>query len=644
MPMFSNKVKSFFINLFSPATQSPRLRRKLFFYGGLVFVLILIEAGLSFFARPESESEKLRQLVGELTVLELQGNSLSLHYTLADPNAFGLSENFGLETDTVCLPFFSDTLWEEDKELYTALLNRLRSLGRESLSPHERFLSRILLHTLENTCESLSYPYYYEPLSPSSGEQTSLLILLAEYRFYDKTDVEHYLALLDCIPGYFDSLLSYEKQKAAAGLFMSDQAAENVIAQCDTLCTKETILQNSHFLQTTFADRLEELTATGIITREEAQVYIDRNRELLLYTVSPAYTTLADGIFLLKGSGQNENGLCFYERGTDYYQLLLTSLTGTGRTPEEILSLLHSQFAADYDRLISVAGTLNAMQISTSRLIPELPFETPEEMLEDLKVRMTEDFPALSDRVTYTISAVDEALSPYVSPAYYLMPAVDQYLQNQIYINYGDRYDSLTLYTTLAHEGYPGHLYQTVYHDMDMDENSLLPLEAMLSYGGYAEGWATYVEDLSYDYAAQVLTERCGYSEREAALLCDFYRLDRRIQLCLYSILDVSIHYYGMTREDAGLLLNAYGITNTEAQSWIYEYIVEEPANYLKYYLGYLEITALRDKAVSLWGESYSNIAFHTFLLKTGPAPFPLLEELLYENTAAYTSSAENLQ
>ena len=63
----------------------------------------------------------------------------------------------------------------------------------------------------------------------------------------------------------------------------------------------------------------------------------------------------------------------------------------------------------------------------------------------------------------------------------------------------------------------------------------------------------------------------------------------------------------------------------------IYEYIVEEPACYLKYYLGCLEIVSLKEAARTILGDSYSDLAFHTFLLDAGPAPFAILSDQLQQ-------------
>ena len=75
--------------------------------------------------------------------------------------------------------------------------------------------------------------------------------------------------------------------------------------------------------------------------------------------------------------------------------------------------------------------------------------------------------------------------------------------------------------------------------------------------------------------------------------------------------------------------LEKFGISDEETISAIYRYIVEEPTNYLKYYAGYLEILELKKQALTLWGDDYSDISFHKFLLDNGPADFDTLQSIL---------------
>ena len=237
---------------------------------------------------------------------------------------------------------------------------------------------------------------------------------------------------------------------------------------------------------------------------------------------------------------------------------------------------------------------------------------------------MSKDFPKLTSEVSYSLKEVSESLASYSSPAFYLTAPLDDYSNNVIYLNPNRDYNRLELFTTLAHEGYPGHLYQCVYNNSKNTGKD--PVRHLLSYNGYAEGYAVYVELLSYDYASELALSA---GEAEAAQYYQLLKIDRKIQLCLYSLMDVAIHYDGADYSKIESFLFAMGVKKPNVCRSIYEYIAEEPANYLKYYLGYLEILSLKEKAAAKWGDSYTDYDFHQFYLDAGPSDFRTLEHHL---------------
>ena len=138
-----------------------------------------------------------------------------------------------------------------------------------------------------------------------------------------------------------------------------------------------------------------------------------------------------------------------------------------------------------------------------------------------------------------------------------------------------------------------------------------------------------YVELLSYEYAADLLVEDTG--KEDYHLLFDIYKQERCASLALLSLLDIGIHYYGMDLARVTELLNAHGITDPDAIRDIYEYIIEEPCNYPKYYWGNMEILSLKELAKKEMGSKYSDYAFHQFFLESGPSDFTSLQERLKE-------------
>lgn len=582
----------------------------------LFFILLLLV--LTAFT---NDKIKFKRLSEKLFVSELSGNTLSLHYTIAYP------EHYGFPEQAVLPVYTKDTSAQEKTELLS-LLSVLSEMKAENLSSEEAYTLALLSRFLQQRLSGTAFPYYSEPFSPNSGVQSGLPILLADYTFRRKQDIEDYLSLLDQTDEYIAGLLQYETEKAEKGLFMSEASAKKVIRQCSEIMDKKQLSEGTHFLCTTFAERLADLTASGIISKEEAENYLAKNDRLLATVMAPAYEQAADTFTLLSGKGTNDKGLFYFPDGKAYYEYLLASTTGSNRTVPEIKQLLFADFQKNYQALFSLLARYP--EAGDAGLFPSftLPPSSPEEMLTDLQSRMQKDFPAFpADEgflPSHTVKTVSPSLENYTSPAYYLTPPIDDMSHNIIYINGKNSPDSLTLYTTLAHEGYPGHLYQTVYSQLSMNQNNVPLIRHLLHYGGYAEGWAYYVEDISYRYAMAQVKQN-----PHAAAYFEAVRLNRNIHLCLYSLLDIAIHYDGASIGQAAKILASVGIADEPSVNAIYRYLAEEPAVYLKYYLGYLEILNFKKEAATLWGDSFSSYRFHQFVLDAGPSDFAGLHSRL---------------
>lgn len=624
-------------------TRSPQMHiSKICFM--IPLLVLLAFAGCFFYLYSTSDARLFRQLCGDFFAASLSGDSLSLHYTLADPSAY-------LEkTSPASLPVYTRDGQDESAALMENFLASLQQIDPEKLDEQDRFTHSLLLSWLETELDGSLCLYFEEPLSPTSGMHTELPVLLAEYAFRSMEDVTDYLDLLESVPACLEGLASYEKEKAAAGLFMTEEDTAAVVDQCDALFEKERLEAGDHFLQTTFSERLDGLISSGLLDPAQKDSLVSQNNRLLKTVVAPAYVSLADQIFLLSENGLFQESICQQKGGTSYYLYLLKHNTGTSRTPEEIRELLAENLQELYNELQSLlleyqrlTGTLPEGELAMS----DFPLQDAEAILADLQSRMAEDFPALPDAaevsrsltasggtfspstasISCTVKSVDASLEPHTSPAFYLTPPMDAVTENVIYINNASTLPGLELYTTLAHEGYPGHLYQTVYSQLYQNSQTDNPIRGILNFSGYVEGWAYYVENLAYGYACDVLQE-AGASAAEQ-FLPRIACTERNLQVCLYSLMDLAIHYTGASREEIFESLASLGITDLQTASEIYSYIRREPTTYLKYYLGYLEVLTLQEQARELWQDSYSALRFHTFLLEAGPADFENLRLLL---------------
>lgn len=600
----------------------------------LPVALIAAVLGIFFLFPWANEDKKFQKQADRIFQEEMLANTLNMHYTLAYP------ENYGITDYEVVLPCYFGMEEDSSSQILTDYLDNLYEIDAEKLSEDNRYTYQLLVRSLEGSLEGSAFSYFEEPLSPSSGMQSQLPILLAEYSFRCERDITDYLSILDQTDEYFSSLALYEADKKAAGLCQADSSLNQVIEQCSTILSKTELDSGTHFLQTTFAERLNNLLQNNIITQEAAEYYLSLNDRLLTTVMQPAYDKLADDLLLLVGDGSSlPKGLASFPSGKEYYSHLVKETTGSNLSPDAIKELLYPTFRAEYGALQTLLRE-NPQSITAWTQIKNdtsFPYHSETDILADLTTRMAVDFPLLPTAGTETgntdkflpapsVKTVSNSLAAYCAPAFYLTPPLDDTLNNVIYINPLSTSAGLELYTTLAHEGYPGHLYQSVYNNANSNLKDTHPVRQILWYGGYQEGWALYVEFISYDYAIDLAKEQ---GNDALAYAYEIEKHNRSMQLCLYSLLDVSIHYDNASYEQIHNVLCSMGIKDAATTRAVYDYIAEEPANYLKYYLGYLEILNLKEKAMALWQENYSDMRFHEFLLDCGPSDFETLEMTL---------------
>ena len=535
---------------------------------------------------------------------EITASTLSLHYTLENPADYGITDypvTFG-DTEEISLVASASRSAQQ-------YLQMLSEISYSDLSLQNRITYDILLLGLENEKSAETFALYREPLGPTIGVQAQLPVLLSEYAFSDKADIEEYLALIAQTDSYFSSIIKFERARSAAGLFMSDKNTDAIIAQCRSFIGSSD--SKSNLLVTIFNEKVDALNFLSV--KEKAQLKAE-NRKAVANHVIPAYELLIEGLESLKGTGQNENGLCYLPAGKAYYEYLMVSSVGSYLPIDAIERRIRKQLS---DVVLAGRDLLSKYPSAASGAdLTDIPTE-PVEILNELQQKMSADYPA-APKTTFSVKYVHKSLEDFLSPAFYLTPPIDNPDANVIYINRAGVSSPLELYTTLAHEGYPGHLYQNI-----SSGNYLDPVRALFSFGGYTEGWATYVEMGSYDYALP------ASASDEARAGVEYARLNRSVMLGLSSLLDICIHYRGYTREQTAAFLQSLGFANPDSADAIFDAIIEAPANYLKYYLGYLSFLDLRSYCEESWPDVFELKDFHKQILQIGPAPFPVLEKYL---------------
>lgn len=550
-------------------------------------------------SRKQRTQNEFDQFLNRVFTTEVQRDSLTLNYSVSNPKKYGITNS------EISLGHCSTSYLQEMLMVSENYLSSLEQFDYDRLSESQQLSYDILKSDLELEQTMGNFILYNEYLRPTSGIQAQLPVLLAEYNFYSKEDIDTYIKLLPQIYKYFEEIAEFERQKSKAGLFMNDDVADSIIEQCESFISNK---KNNYMIES-FNDRVANYKG---LKKSEVVAYQKANKNAVLKYVIPAYELIISTLEDLKGTGTNNGGLCNYPKGKEYYEYLIRSNTGSSRSMEDLIKMLDDSIKSNLLKLGKIMNTDSSVYDKATNLT--FPYTKPSEIIDYLKTAIQKDFPT-SPKVNCSIKYVHDSLEDYLSPAMYLIPAIDNYKDNTIYINANPNFDLSQIFPTIAHEGYPGHLYQSVYF---RNQNPAY-IRNLLDFGGYVEGWATYVEYYSYQYA--------NLDENVA----DFIEASMIANMSLYCRLDMGIHYQGWTLSDTAKYLKNYGIEDSKTIKLLYSTMIEEPALYPQYGIGYLEIVNLKNTAKKELGTKFVIKDFHKFILDIGPAPFNIIANRLDE-------------
>lgn len=540
------------------------------------------------------EQEQFDKFLKRQVKETLSDNTLNLHYQLKNP------EKYGIKQDKVSIGHITPGLDEKAVKENKETAQELAGFDRNSLTEDQKLTYDILKDYLYMLMAEADYPLYSNIIGEVSGIQSNLPVTLAEYQFYRKKDIEEYLTLLSQIPQYFKEAGEYLKAQSKAGLYVTDKAADTAAKQIDDFLKEK---GKNNILNSTFKERVDSFS--GLSNKQKTD-YIKQNKRLLRKSVYPAFKSLKKTIVSLKGTGKNSKGVCNLKNGKKYYQLVLKEQTGTDKTINQLFTKVTDRLKNSMQEMVKLLQNDKSLQKKFYDFDPVMT--SPKKILADLKKQAQKDYPALK-KVNYKIKYVPEALEDTLSPAFYMVPPMDDETENTIYINKGST-DKNGLYTTLAHEGYPGHLYENNYFLSTNPDD----IRLIMNFPGYSEGWASYVEMHAYDHVP--------YDKSVGKL----QRINDEISMALGSAVDINVNYRGWSLKQVKDMFENIGY-GTSAAEQLYRLVTAEPGYYLKYYAGALEFQELRNQASKELGKKFDTKEFHKAILENGPSNFAMVRK-----------------
>lgn len=537
-------------------------------------------------------------------------NTVTLHFKLSDPSAYGIktpvSPTYG--------DFSSDTL-KKNCSRSKELLQKLYTFPTSSLTKKQKLTWQIFQDYLNESIMNEKYILYSSPLG-TNGLQSEIPVTLSEYRLDNEKDIKDYLSLVNQVPELFTQILDFEQERRNAGLISPSFVISDTIDQIDQFLNASE--ENNPLIQS-FEDRLTEVES---LSKDQKASYIANNRLLVTDKVLPAYKSLKTSLQAYTNDSKNTSSkerLCEYKNGQDYYKFLLMSNVGTDFSPEDCITILEAQLKNTVKDISSL--TAKNKDLYTEYLSATPALSAPKEIMNTLKNDSLIDFPEIKN-ISCQLKNVPDALSGTSACAFYLVPPIDSTKDNIIYIN-KSRVDSNELFSTLAHEGYPGHLYQTNYF---LTTNPS-PLRTFLHCAGYDEGWGTYAQLYSYNFI-----EFKNVDEQTTKQLRQLYRDNDLLSLSLSSLCDLYVNYKNYDENALANYLQTYGIDKDSAQN-LYRYVIENPTTYLSYSIGYYELDQLKQTMSDSLGKAFKISDFHEAVLNVGSCNFSILRQEIEKET-----------
>ena len=559
------------------------------------------------------EQKKFDEFMKQEFVESMEQSYPNTHIILENPKDYRVDTS---KTKVQIDKELNETTMKENKELNEKSAKAFKEFDRDTLSDEQKETYDIYSYMLDYTTEmnDSKFDYMSMPLESMTGMHTQLPTLFSDWTLRNEQDVKDVITLMKSVRPYMDSILAYTKKQEEKGTLMLD--IKSVKEYCEKV-VKEDV--NSSVL-TGLNESIDNLKFGDDKTKQYKAELKKAFQEYFL----PAYSDIIKTMKELDSSKNNTLGLSHMKNGKEYYELLFKQATGTDKSIEDIKKELNSMSRSSLLAVQSVISKNKNLYDEYVNGKIKTKYKDFESMLKDLDKDIKDDFPSVGT-LNYRIRPIGEDLASGGVAAYFNIPALDGTTPKQIRVNMLEdalNVQSLETFSTVAHEGIPGHMYQIAYAYKNVKDPWR---NSMASFLGYTEGYATYTELYALKYLDGVSADAVKLQQNMVVY-----------QDCLIALADIGIHYEGWTKEDLSNFLEENGLGVSDVSDF-YNQLQANPTAFLSYYVGYVQIANLKKDAQEELKDKFNDRDFHEAILKSGAAPFHVVEE----NVKDYIESAK---
>jgi len=569
------------------------------------------------------KNELFEAFTDDFFKLLFEGDQMSINFMFNNPSDYGISHSDAKLSKYERLSDYEASMKEVDD-----LLDELHQFDVSMLSKEEKKTYEVIeryLDYIRSYKENMQY-MVNNYLGSYLGYQANLPLELSEYKFRSEQDVIDFIDFLNSSIDAFTSYIDFARDQVEFGYAMPDFVIDNVCMQCEKFVN----MGDDNFLIEIFNEKLDAISFSLPI--EKISSYKALAKDAITNTLTNAYRLVLDNLPSLKGKSNVYGGLAMYgEDGKTLYKNMLGNILGIKDIDvDKIYGLVYNKLMEARHYLYFI--TIDAKSLSSAEYMkfynaitngePDYSDKSFGELPSYFKELFKSIVPEITDLPSISIKMVPDALKDNFSPAAYFISALDETNFESIYLNPNYEDDYNYIFTTLAHEGYPGHLYQNVY-TKSLDINKV---RKVLKTSGYTEGWATYVENIAYTFVS-------NYESPGLRLALEYNRLSRIYSLTLNAMLDMKIHYYNENLDEITnfIISLTNGNYNASMLKAAYEQLIEIPTNMSMYATSFVILDKLREDAIDTLGDDFNELEFNTILLKDGAAPLDIVRNNVEE-------------
>lgn len=518
---------------------------------------------------------------------DMESDYVNMHFSVEDPAKMGL---------TIPEVTLGEVESDEEDTTYEDRLKELAKFKFADLTPDQKIMYRCMKFYYQLLVDSGKIEDDYTfVFTPNSGLNNNLITNFTEFDIRSEQDAKDLIVLVKDSGRYIDECIKYTKDQAEKGIIQPDSVIESIIDQCKKYISK---VDDNEVIKVYNARIDEAGYADGETLKAEMA-------EAVKNYLIPGFQRIIEMYEGLKGKGTKSGLLAEYgDAGKATYEILVRNKVSTSESIEDLIKKMELAIRDVYNEIVR-------LYVEETE---DYGYTELEDILKHLSECMVEDFPPMPT-VSYKVAYLDPTVTSENVSAYYLIAPIDNINNNVIKVNptFVER-DINGLCITLAHEGFPGHLFQHTYYFANHPDNEL---RSSLSFIGYAEGWAQYVETYAYNYFLN--------NKKEV----EYMQYNNIFSYCMYAYADLQIHYNGWSVDDLTDYFSQYFYESAarENAEAIYDTVIGDPGMFLPYSVGLYKMWKMYTDTKETLGKKFDFKAYNKMILDAGECPLDVLEE-----------------